>query len=163
MSSFICNSKQFNSIEKAVTYLALGTDFYFPYSFKSVFPELYEKRKTGIDTAANKVTEIIDTIRQLNVLCVSLQYAHHYEGVLDNEIKEQTEIVMQRLECRALTSVELYKQLNCVSYQIEIEHLKELRDLTQDEENAMFFLREIQNSLASHIVHKSPAYDKAEW
>jgi hypothetical protein len=162
MSSFICEPKQFNSIEIAVRNLALGDSFYFPYSFKDRLPELY-KRSTGIDIKADKVRDIIDTLRRINVLCVSLQYAHHYEGVLDKEIEDQTKMIMNRKEFQHLTKVELYKSLSCVNYQIELEHLKELRQLTEDEETAMFFLREFTDCLAHDIVSNLQEYETAKW
>lgn len=162
MSSFICDPKHFNSIEKTVQYLALGSEFHFPYALKNIYPELYNK-STGVDIQADKVSEIVDTLRSLNVLCVSLQYKHNFTGVLDAEIAEQMEIVQDKPEGVQLSTIGLYKAIQCVNYQIETEHLKELRELTEDEQNAMIFLKAMDNHLAYLIVMALPEYDTAKW
>jgi hypothetical protein len=163
MSSFICSPKHFNSIEKSVIYLTQDSNFYFPYSFKNTFPELYDKRHYSQDKIDLKVKQTIDTLRELNVLCVSLQYKHHYPGTLDKEIAEQLEVAKMKDAGQSLTNISLLKQLQCLNYQIETEHLKELRSLTPDEENAMFFIEELKNALAMDIINKLPDYDKSPW
>lgn len=163
MSSFICSPKHFNSIEKSVIYLTQDRNFYFPYAFKNTFPELYNTGFYTQDKIDAKVKSIIDTLRELNVLCVSLQYKSHYPGTLDKEIAEQLEVVKMKDAGQSLTKLSLLKQLQCLDYQIETEHLKELRSLTPDEENAMYFIKELENALAMDIIHKLPDYDKLSW
>lgn len=164
MSSFIPSSKHFNSIEKSVIYLTQNNNFYFPYSFKNVFPILYDKRKYTQDAIDSVVVGIIDTLRELTSLCVSLQYKHHYEGTLDNEIQEQTQILIkEKKQFTQLNNIALYKALSCLSYQIETEHLSDLRKLTQDEENAMFFIKEMKAVLCENIVSSLPNYEAAKW
>lgn len=164
MSSFICSPKHFNSIEASIKNLAYGSQFYFPYSFKQKFNALYEKRKATFDNMDTCVNNVIDELRRLNALCVSLQYKHHYEGRLDKEIEEQTEILMNsKKEHKILNKYELLAAMKCVNYQIEEEHLKELRALTESEEDALFFMSEMINCLAMDIVTNLPEYEKAGW
>lgn len=164
MSSFICSPKHFNSIEASVKNLAYGSQFYFPYSFKTKFNALYEKRKATFDNMDACITNVVDELRRLNVLCVSLQYKSHYEGRLDKEIEEQTEILMHfKKEYKILNKYELLAAMKCVNYQIETEHLKELRSLTESEEDALFFLKTMVNELAMDIVTNLPEYEKAGW
>ena len=113
---------------------------------------------------AEEITAFVDTLRELNVLCVSLQYKHHYEGVLDKEIQEQkAELMENKKDATHLNDVDAFKSLQCLSYQIEIRHLKDLRELTVMEELAMALLEEMTNEIATHIVRKLPAYEKARW
>lgn len=164
MSSFICSPKHFNSIEASVKNLAYGSQFYFPYSFKERFNALYEKRKSNFDNMDACVMNVVDELRRLNALCVSLQYKHHYEGRLDKEIEEQTNLLLNfKKESKILNKYELLAAMKCVSYQIEEEHLKELRNLTESEEDALFFLKEMINTLAMDIVTSLPEYEKAGW
>jgi hypothetical protein len=93
-----------------------------------------------------------------------LQYADHYKGTLDQEIKEETaSLLNDKKTAQDLNDIELLKCLNCLSYQIEPEHLTELRPLVPTEENALFFLEEMQKALANKIINDLPAYDKAKW
>lgn len=164
MSSFICSPKHFNSIEASIKNLAYGSQFYFPYSFKKKFPALYEKRKQTFDNMDACVENVVDELRRLNALCVSLQYKNHYVGKLDTEIEEQTSILMNcKKESKLLNKYELLAALKCVGYQIETEHLKDLRHLTEQEENTLYFLTEMINALAMDIVTSLPAYEKAGW
>ena len=163
MSSFICSSKHFNSIERTVINLTQDQNFYFPYAFKCVYPELYEKRYYTQDRIDSAVTEIVNVLRELNVLCVSLQYKHHYPGTLDKEISEQKAIVSDRAQSANLSKIELYKALICVSYQIEEQHLTELRQLSQQETNALFFIKEMKGALSADIIRSLPDYDVAAW
>ena len=164
MSSFIPSSKHFNSIEQSLISLTMSSEFYFPYSFKSRFPKLYNKRNYTQDCIDAEVRQIVDTLRELTAICVSLQYKHHYTGTLNSEIQGQIEILNHdKKSYNSLTKIGLYKALSCVGYQIEAEHLKELRDLTTEEENALFFVNEMQNTLSMDIVRNLPSYDSEMW
>ncbi len=164
MSSFINTPKHFNSIEFSIQNLFWGSKFYCPYSFKAVFPELYDKKHYSTERIEKVVTGIMDTLRELSVLCVTLQYKHHYNGTLDNEIVSQkTMLLTDRKDKVLLSNVGLYKAIGNVLYQIETEHLKELRALTPDEENCLFFFKELRNELAADIVSELPEYQDAKY
>lgn len=164
MSSFIPSANHFNSIERTVIFLTQNNNFYFPYSFKDKFEKIYYKGHYSQDLIDKEVISIIDTLRELTPLCVTLQYRHHYEGTVDKEISEQTEILKQtRKGGTPLTKVGLFKALQCLSYQIETEHLTQLRSLTTEEENALFFVDELKNALAIDIVSSLPDYEAQKW
>jgi uncharacterized protein (DUF305 family) len=92
-----------------------------------------------------------------------LQYKHHYPGTLDSQIAIELQAVKASTDTTPLTDVSLMKALQCSHYQIESQHLKELRGLTQAEDNALFFLREMVNHIAVGLAMKLPEYDKAPW
>ncbi|MGB4776467.1 MAG: hypothetical protein WBP45_14920 [Daejeonella sp.] len=164
MSPHICNAKHFNSIELAINYLAQDNQFSFPYSFKDKFPELYNHTKISTEGIEHCVSTLIDTLRSLNVLCTMLRDKNDYEGILDNEIEEQMEILMlDKRSSKNLTRFGLYKALQCLNYQIEINHLKELRNLSNEEESALFFLEEMINHLAHTIIRELPEYHLEDW
>lgn len=164
MSSFICSPKHFNSIEKSIIELTQSNSFYFPYAFKDCLPELYSS-KNFLDKDINaKVENLIDRLRELNALCVTLQYKHHYVGTLDAEIQAETvNLLTNKKERQNLPKIGLYKALQCVSYQIELEHLKELRELNEAEKLALLFLKEMINALAHDIINHLPEYENGKW
>jgi hypothetical protein len=157
MSSYIPSPKHFNSVQKALVDLFTGHDFEGPYALREKLPRLFV---TG--TVEAEVEKVVDDLRKLNVLCVTLQYAHHYEGHVNEEIKEETSHLMDNKNNYKYLSVHgLYNALNCISYQIEVEHLTE--PLTGDEQNAMFFLAKMRESLAYHLVRKMPEDKTCRW
>jgi hypothetical protein len=156
MSSFICSPKHFNSIEFYLKQKQEGND------------QLYclrELAKTKNKWATGEeIKAFVDILRELNVLCCSLQYKHHFEGKLDQEIQEQRDTLLTNKKTVAhLTDIGAYKALQCLSYQIELKHLKDLRALTTQEELAMKLLEEATNEIASQIVRNLPGYDTANW
>lgn len=160
MSSFIHTPRHFNSVERAIKFGVVGSNNFWTYGIKRKFREL----DSGCDIAYSKVEELIDELRKLNVLCVSLQYKHHYEGVLDREIEEQTEILMSnKSESEILDKFGLYKALQSINYQIETYHLKDLRELTQGEKDALWLVEELVNDLAHDIVNGLQGYNDAKW
>jgi hypothetical protein len=136
--------------------------FHFPESLRDICPSLFN-RYSDNRRKEKEARAIVDALRELNVICVSLQYRSHYAGRLDAEINEQMEIVKHYKGYNNLSKVELFKALQCTQYQIEISHLQELRELTQPEQNGLLFLKEMINSLAFSIVDEMPAYNTAPW
>ncbi len=164
MSSFIPSEKHFNSCEQAVKNLATGSTFYFPYSLKDSAPELVNKRLYSLDRIEGRISSIFDSLRQLTALCVTLQYRHCYEGKLNREIETQTEILMSQKKIYiSLDKLALYKALNCIVYQIETRHLKDLRGLTTQEENALLFINEMIICLAKDVISNLPEYNDNSW
>jgi hypothetical protein len=154
MSSYICSPKHFNSIEEKLKNLVYDSNFYLPYSLKDILPKWYNKKDNSFDVIFVEIKNIINSLRELNVLCVSLQYKNHYVGRLDQEIENELVIVKQKTEIKGLSKHGLYNALSCLNYQIELEHLKDLRNLTLEEENAMKFLKEFKISLAEDIIRE---------
>ena len=163
MSSFIHTGCHFNSVERAIQYALVSREEFFTYRLKRKLP-LLDDNHYGIDRVYEQTTRYMDCIRKLSVLCVSLQYKHHYEGTLDREIEVQTEILMRdKSESKVLNKVGLYKALQSMGYQIEVEHLRGLRELTQEEEEALQMIQILEDDLAHEIVHGLSEYDNAEW
>lgn len=109
MSSFICSSKHFNSIERKLLSLVNSGDF------MGRFKE-------------SEIKSFVKNARELNVLCVSFQYKNHLDNGLDNEIKEQMEIANMKDGTKELTPLGLYNALRCLNYQLETHHLKGIND-----------------------------------
>lgn len=160
MSSFIPSTEHFNSCEIASRELLNDSDFYFSREIKNAFPALGEKKYVP---AQAELKQIFATLKRLTVLCVSLQYKHHYTGRLDQEIKEQTEILFSSSRYKDLNKYGLLKAIGCIHYQIETRHLVDIRPLTDDEENALMFIRVLKADLAYHLVTKSTQYENAPY
>lgn len=156
MSSFICSSEHFNSVEAKLHLLAAGRGFYLPYSLRDICPKWYNKQDHLIEPIEQEISYLIDVLRLLNVVCVSLQYKSHYEGILDQEIQEQITLVKTKTETKEITLHGLYNALRCINYQIEIDHLQELRELTPEEGKALEFLKLITISIGQQIISNLP-------
>ena len=159
MSSFICSAKHFNSIEKALNnYFSGSKSSEYSYSFYKYLGG----NATG-DQIREKIKNFIDTLRELNVMCVSLQYKHHSEGTLDTEISEQRERVYSDNSYKTIDIYGLIKALACVNYQLETENLIEFRPLTESETTALKYLDDLKYDLCYYLVNTSPQYDKGDW
>lgn len=165
MSSFICSNKHFASIAKGIMHIININSFHVSYDLKQIAPQIYSYKQTlNEQSAIKEVNSFIGTLMELQVLCVSLQYRHHYEGHLDQEISEQREIL--HIPCNnpvPLSPAALYKSIHCALYQIETEHLEELRPLTSKEKDCLAFFGLFAANIADHIVSRLPEYDKAPW
>ena len=158
MSSFICSAKHFNSVEdKLRNLIRFDNDFYFPYSLRGEYPKLYSQRDYLEEDVYQEITEVMDQLRELNAVCVTLQYKHHYEGKVDQEIQEQKSHLLDNKEGhKSLSLMGLYNALRCTSYQIEPEHLEELGGMEDNKRKALLFLETMIDSVAHHIIAKMP-------
>jgi len=161
MSSFIPSAKHFKSIEATFIDLNWNDNFYYPYDLKEDFPNLYSKNSAK--QMHNSIKDVVGVLAEITALCVCLQYRHEHEGTLDKAIEDNTIAAKAEVKGYILTKTELYKALSCVKYQIELEHLKDLRSLTEREEKAMKFLRVMIFHLAEDIVSGTALYDAARW
>lgn len=163
MSSFICGPSHFNKIEAGLKEYLLKDDYACGYQIGQLFPALYG-RETLHSDKERLIRDITDELRKLNVLCVSLQYKSHYVGTLDKEIEDQTFTLLKgRRAVSPPNQYQLFKALNCLNYQIETEHLEEIRSLDDQEKLAMAFLKEVKYKLAYDIATDTPEYESAEW
>jgi len=165
MSSFINTPEHFNAVEfTLINLLAYNRDFYPDYALRDKYKCLQPNTK-NVSEIETLCRHIVNNLANLNILCVSLQYKHHYEGKLDEEIKTQTEYMKlnRSRNGKHLSLLGLYNALRCINYQIETEHLKDLRELNEDEENAMQFLDLIVDSIAHHLVSKLPEDKTCTW
>lgn len=162
MSSYICSAKHFNSIEESTFNLIRYDRDFHCYQLKGQFDKLRDQRGYDESLIRKEVKSIINELRELNVICVSLQYKQHYDNV-DKEIKEQKELIYADKSYKTLNLTGLLKAFICVNYQIEIEHLQELGGLTDEQKRAMNFLKIMIDYLTYRIATGTPAYDQAEW
>lgn len=167
MSSFICSPKHFNSVEWNLRNLLIYNtrDFYFPYELKAKYPILYN-RSGSVEMQENELQAVMDNLRELNAVCVTLQYKDHYIGSLDKEIQTQKDNLLNNrkaIKPAVLNTRGLYNALKCINYQIEIEHLKDLFGLNDAQRDAMSFLKEMINALAHHIVSQLPEEKGNNW
>jgi hypothetical protein len=163
MSSFICTSKHFTSIEKKMHQLINKDDYYTPYELREVCPKNYDKRNNLIETMEAEISKHIDTLRTLNAVCVILQYKHHYKGTVNAQISSEVNEVHRKSQPVELTTMGVYKALKCVIYQIELNHLEELRELRTEEKNAMKYIKETISFLATYILTNSEEWEKAAY
>ena len=165
MSSFICSNKHFASIANGIVRIIETNNFHVSYNLKQIAPQIYSYKQTlNEQSAIKEINSFIETLMDLHVLCVSLQYRHHYEGRLDQDIREQREIL--HLPCNnpvSLSAAALHKSIRCALYQIETEHLEELRPLTSKEKDCLTFFRLFAINIADYIVSHLPEYGKAPW
>lgn len=163
MSSFICDPKHFNSVEQSLNKLFCYNDrFKYVYELKKDFPVLYQNPKQLIETIEGQIKAIIDELRYLNIVCVTLQYRSHFDN-LDTEIARQKEIMSSSNDYQELDIMGIYKALNCISYQIETEHLNELGGLNDKQLKAYKFLLTMEDVLAHHLIRSSKTYDSYKW
>lgn len=163
MSSFICSSNHFNSIECTLQHLLKGDTFRFPYELEKSYPDWFSRFTKTNKQISESISKIIDILRELNVICVSLQYRHHNAGNIDNEIKAQLYMLRKSKGGSVLTLHGLYNALNCLVYQIEIEHLEELRELLPEEKASLNFANVMINGIAKHIVDHMPEDNTCKW
>jgi len=160
MSSFLLSSKHFNSVQKALVEMIRGNHLHL-YPLKDKFPDIYNKNSKYTIEVINSV---IDTVRELSVTCFHLQYANHYPENLNTEIEIHRKYLLNhKTGFKQLTPLGLYNAVRCISYQIEPEHLEELRPLTGPEADALFFLDEISKALATFIIQNLPEDETCSW
>ena len=159
MSSFILSAKHYNSIEKGIEQVLKHSHF-----------NSYELKPFGLysyNVLPKQVPSIIEgyisNLRELNVLCVMLQYKHHYEGVLDEQIQVNLQEVKQKTDVKDLTALGLFNALKCIIYQTELEHLEGIRNLTEEEQKAFNFLETFINVLAKFICGELPEDETCKW
>lgn len=158
MSSFICSAKHFLSVEKSIIRLFETPDYYITPDLYNVYPELQDTYKTH-----SVVMRFMDQLRSISVLCVTYQYAKHFEDVNKEIAKEMKALQVRQGRFELLNPVALSKALDCIDYQIEIDKLEAVRPLTEEEQKAMQFLSILKNRLSKHIIRNLPEYDQADW
>ncbi|WP_270561474.1 hypothetical protein [Bacteroides cellulosilyticus] len=164
MSSFINSSKHFASVKKSIITLRYREKDIMKFKIARLLPELSVLNSRNQEMAEEKINEIIDTIIDIQVICVCLQYKHHYIGTLDKKIYETQEHIKGNLETgEILSKIALFKAIQSILYQIELEHLTDLRPLSQKEETALKFMDILKEALMYSIIRNLDEYDKAEW
>ena len=165
MSSFICSAKHFNSIENKLNKLFCydQDEFKYFYPAKGVYSALYDTSKNLYETIEAQVKEVVNHWRDLNAICVTLQYADRDNDNINEEIKTQKAYVRTKTSTKELTLNGLYNALRCLDYQIEIHHLTELGGMTEEQKKAFDFLHKLIDGIAHIIVRKLPDDKSNTW
>ncbi len=112
MSSFINSSKHFASVKKSIITLRYREKDIMKFKIARLLPELSVLNSRNQEMAEEKINEIIDTIIDIQVICVCLQYKHHYIGTLDKKIYETQEHIKGNLETgEILSKIALFKAI----------------------------------------------------
>ena len=164
MSSFLLSAKHFNSTKEALQGLQYDDSFFIPFEMKCCAPIFYDKRNYLEEAINEEIENHINTLAELSAVCVNLQYKHQFEeGALDSSIEMQTKDVLKKTSTVQLSKHGLYNALKCIEYQIETEHLEELRALTREEVMSLDYLRKMINALANSIVMNMPKDQTNSW
>lgn len=146
MSSFICSPKHYNSIGRKLLTLLNDSEFN-SYGLKKFGLYRYDVNQYELKT---NISTFLSGLRELNVIAVMYQYAHQYNGNFDTEITKELAIIKQPTTTKDLTNLGLYNALCCVSYQIEIERIKDKRE---DLIIYYQFLQDLINAVSRHICN----------
>jgi hypothetical protein len=159
MSSIALPPLHFNSVEIGI-YKAFFVDSKIGFS-----PYRYTELNTlKLKDPQEVIEALMDEVRLLSALCISLQYKHHYPGTLDKEIEtHQKKLLNSKDINRSLSLVGLYKAIQSIDYQIELQHLKDLRGLTDMEEVALSWIKKVEEDISEIIITKLPEYESSDW
>lgn len=154
MSSQTNDSRHFNSVERALQQDATSNRQYCCQPLRNA---LREARKETDDEKNQFVTEFIDTLRQLQPRFVFAQYDM---GSPESEILY---LMTNKQDFTPLTNMGLYKALECIDYQMEMEYIGGPDKLSPKEAEALRLLKECINEMAKHICRGLHAYEREEW
>jgi hypothetical protein len=157
MSSFICDPEHFASVQAGLIQLQQSN---------SGHPKPYRKQwqeNISMDDMVAKVRGYISTLQRLQSTCVCLQYKHH-EGNRPRDIVASVRYYQTgKHRAYSLSMAGIVKGLACILYQIETEHLEEIRPLNDTEKAALEWAKDYKNGLAMYILTQSSEWNKAEW
>jgi hypothetical protein len=169
MSSFINTPKHFSTIKTNLARLIIYGDvndrqkinFYLPYEMKNTHPIIYDNTYF-VEEREKEIFNEIDIFAELQALCVCLQYKHHSDK-LDEDIKVNCKEVKTIVKTERISIIALFKLIGCALYQVETEHIKELRALTKEEKRALQFMKDIHNEIAHHVVYNSKDFKNSNY
>lgn len=168
MSSFIHSPKHFTSVQNSLRTHIIFRDLYsVPYSIQKRFPELDYMAKYKEEKTTEILNGIFNELLKLSIEAVNKQYAHH-EEYANADINQEYEILKadkvyrdRKGDYLNLTAIELFKALQSIRYQIELDYIKAERLLTESEENAIYFLDEIIIYTALYCLTNQEEYRSA--
>lgn len=166
MSSFINNAKTFNSVEESFK------DFFFKSGTNDHPFRPFGLNKWENNEAQNRerITELFNNVREVQSLSYHFQYETpdgYNVHKLKAEIDEQVKLTKLKTKIKKLKGAALFKNLCCISYQIEPEGI----DLDFAEafypdtniEEAVKFMETAESQVAKSVVYDSAAWERAEW
>lgn len=161
MSSYILPPVHFNSVETSIKNLLTDPEFMI---VSYPLPKLNYSKNT-LQQRTKTITQTFNQIRKLSAICVCLQYRHHYpHGTLNSAIETETKMLIDNQKtAKPLSNCGLYNAIICIDYQIEIQHLEELRPLSQAEREAYDLLHELITAIAHLIAKIQAKSDPVQW
>lgn len=155
MSSFLCNEKHFNSISYNLLKFVKQNKINL-YRLESL--GYYEQSENVLK---NKFNVLANMLLNINLECVSRQYAHHYNNDPKNAYDNYKEELIGDKEYKELTLLGLYNALCCLDYQIEWDRLPNSSKVWyMDFYNAFQLLTD---AVAHAIVNELPADKSNNW
>jgi dipeptidase len=149
MSSFLHSPRHFNSVENAIIELKKKSNSEFFSEF------LYKISDREIKT-------VMDGIRELSVNSVFIQYKNHYENI-DNEISNNiSDIMNNKTQIDNLSPIGLFKAINSILYQIELNTIKQSREVRKAEQDCYNRLIDFKNELSEYIVSNLAEYNEVK-
>lgn len=163
MSSFINSAKHFSTIKlNLYRYIVTHQEkIYLPYEMADRYRKIYDDQGF-FEVREKAIFEQVDNFIKLQCLCVNLQYKHHSKN-LDLDIELTTKEALKNVESERVSKTQLTKLIGCALYQVETEHLKELRELTKEEEDALYFFKLMQKELTEDILYNSEEFKNADY
>lgn len=154
MSAFVCTQKHFKDVR---TSLEHNWSKYRDQS--GIFNRMIWPN--DIDHVYDTINKAVTYWQRLQVETVGYKYAHGDTDKAAKEIADKLELTGEFEPGRKLDRVQLYKALQCISYQIETEHLP--RKLTSEEKLYLQLLETIINDLPADIVRDTEDYKEMAW
>ena len=152
MSCFIHSPEHYNTTKKALE----------PYFEDDRFMKYFLGELTNHKINLNV---LIITLINLNVITFFLANKKHFKDKsLNDLIKEELEIFdgVTKTTNKIKTSADLIKSLVSINYQIEIEHLQEIRSLTKDELVSMEYIKMLPFAIAKYSIVNTNDYDNSK-
>lgn len=157
MSSYINHPFHFNSIKKSVRcgMVGFGNDMY----NKAVHRLRYiENMPETSDNYKTVMVELIEELQNLQILCVNYQYSGFETNNAENDIKTAQQFAKDYTRGTILEGPAIYKGLNCILYQIEIDKLEHIRPLTHREKLAFDIADLIIQGIADWYMQSKIGY-----
>jgi hypothetical protein len=146
-------------------YTFIPTPLHFNCVERALKESIHLAKKIDKDINTLWVARVMDEMRRLNVLSVSLQHMDLYEdGTLDDRIKSETHYLLtNKLSNQELSAVGLYKALDCILMQIELDPIESIRPISIEEREALTFLIKFKKELTVLIIETIPGFDDLPW
>jgi len=114
-----------------------------------------------IDNVYNEIEKIVGIWQRLQMETVNNKYSHIEPKRTAEDLKKYLELSGNYKAGDKLNRTQLYKALECIFYQIELEQLN--RELKDHEAEAMDKLETLLQELPRDILRDTEEYNQAEW
>lgn len=159
----LLSARHFNSVEKALSNLIINNKLQLGHQIQVLYKGLENKEQPDNILKLKTISSVMDEIRKLSTLCVTLEYKQNYEKTFVIKAKDAISRLMDdKKSSRKLSDVALYCAVRCIRTQIDISQLKQIRSLSKEEEDAYRFLKFLEKDLAEYLIKQLPGY-RNQW